>query len=77
MMFTLQLEEYVRRSGDLAMAAALKEKVYDIYAWLDRYTNALGLLEDLPGWIFLDWGYCNCAEGLHSNLVYLPEAFAL
>lgn len=54
MMFTLQLEEYVRRSGDLAMAAALKEKVYDIYAWLDRYTNALGLLEDLPGWIFLD-----------------------
>lgn len=53
--FVLQLEEYVARSGDLALAERLRPRTEALLAYFDRYRNGDGLLEALDGWLFVDW----------------------
>jgi len=55
----LQLEEYLERSGDQAMIDAFAPKVRGLFAWFERYRNEHGLLEDLPGWVFVEWSKAN------------------
>lgn len=55
----LQLEEYLARSGDRALVGAFEPCVRDLFAWFDAYVNADGLLEDLDGWVFLEWSKAN------------------
>lgn len=60
----IQLEEYVRRSGDRGTVESFRRRADGLLAWFRRYRNADGLLENLPGWVFLGWG------GNESNVKY-------
>ncbi len=55
----LQLEEYLARSGDRALAAAFEPKTRALFVYFDRFANADGLLEDLDGWVFVEWSKAN------------------
>lgn len=55
----LQLEEYLERSGDRALVEAFAPRVRDLFAWFEPYVNEDGLLEDLDGWVFLEWSKAN------------------
>ena len=62
MWFVLELREYLDRTGDRALVDALKKRVYDLAAYFRRYENEDELLENLDGWIFLEWSRANDAD---------------
>jgi len=55
----LELEEYLARSGDRALVDEMKPKVLGIIAAFRRFRNSDGLLEKLPGWVFIEWSRAN------------------
>ncbi len=57
--FVAQLEEYLARSGDRATVDALKPRVLALFDWFKPYRNSDGLLEKLPGWVFIEWSDAN------------------
>ena len=57
--FVVELEEYLGRTGDRELVDQLKPKVLALFACLDRYLNADGLLEKLESWVFLEWSKAN------------------
>ena len=59
MWFFLELAESVKRTKDRSFALAFREKAEALLKWFRRYENADGLLEKLPGWVFVEWSRCN------------------
>ncbi len=59
MWFVLQLEEYAARGGDRALVERLRPRVLQLVNWCRRYENSEGLLEKLPGWVFVEWSKAN------------------
>lgn len=61
MWYVLQCAEHVQRAGSDAerFKAAVRERVLGNVAYLRQYENADGLLENLPGWIFVEWSKAN------------------
>ena len=59
MWFVIELDEYLKRSGDRAMVDALKPRMTALIAFLKRYRNPDGLLEKLPSWVFIEWSHAN------------------
>jgi alpha-L-rhamnosidase len=57
--FVLQLDDYACRGGDVELVQALLPRVDALLAWCRRYENADGLLERLPGWVFVEWSKAN------------------
>jgi alpha-L-rhamnosidase len=57
--FVLELEEYQARSGDRAMAAALRPRLAALHEYFQKYKNEDGLLEKLDSWIFIEWSRAN------------------
>lgn len=55
----LELEEYKTRSGDEQMISAYKEKIYALMAYMAGLENSDGLLEKVPGWVFVEWSKAN------------------
>ena len=55
----LQLEEYLGRSGDGAMAEEFKPRVLGILDYFKPFRNEDGLLEGLKGWVFVEWSKAN------------------
>lgn len=55
MWYVLELESYFRRTGDFALIEKSKPVVYGLLQFFEKYRNAEGLLEDLDGWIFIEW----------------------
>jgi len=51
----IQLEEYVNRSGDISMAEAFRSRLYTLFDFYKPYCDRQGLLNDLPGWVFVEW----------------------
>ena len=49
------LARYWERSGDGDTVAELLPVAIEIAASFERYRGASGLLEELPGWVFVDW----------------------
>lgn len=77
----IQLADYVRRSGDMMLAAAFRRRAEGILEWFRRSRNADGLLENLPGWVFIEWSdAAKFTDGIHypSNMLYVRflDAFA-
>ena len=67
MWFVLQLEEYLQRSNDRAMVDALRPRVLALLEWYRPFRNSDGLLEKLPGWMFIEWSRAN---GLTQDVNY-------
>ncbi|MBI4025742.1 MAG: hypothetical protein HY360_12230 [Verrucomicrobia bacterium] len=57
--FVLQMEEYFIRSGDRAMVDGLRPKIVRLFEYFRQFHNSDGLLEKLPGWIFVEWSKAN------------------
>ena len=59
MWYVLQCSEYVARAGEdgRAFAEFAKARVLRNIDFLVKYENADGLLEDLPGWVFIEWSH--------------------
>ncbi len=55
----LQLADYCRRTGDAALRELAKPRVEAIVGWFQSHVNEDGLLEDLPGWVFVEWSAAN------------------
>ncbi|WP_105616861.1 alpha-L-rhamnosidase-related protein [Vallitalea okinawensis] len=59
MWFILELEEYYKRAGDYELVNKVKEKIYSLLTYLDKFKNEDGLLENLESWIFVEWSKSN------------------
>ncbi len=75
MWFVLQLEEYEKRSGDRTLIERARDKVYDLLRYFEKYENADGLLENLDGWVFVEWSRANDEDLIQdinfpTNMVY-------
>ncbi|MDT8389955.1 MAG: hypothetical protein RRC34_05540 [Lentisphaeria bacterium] len=69
----LQLVDYCERTGDEAMRQLARPRVEALNEWFHRHLNDQGLLEDVPGWIFVDWSPANnYTEGVNhpTNMLY-------
>ena len=77
----VQLADYVRRGGDMLTAAAFRSRADGILAWFRKACNAEGLLENLPGWVFIEWSdAAKFTKGVNypTNMLYVRflDAFA-
>ena len=55
MWFILELDRYVAETGDRGMVDLAERKIYALLEYFSQYENEDGLLERLPGWIFIEW----------------------
>ncbi len=53
--YVLELEDYQKRTGDDAFIALHKQRICDILDYFSGFENEYGLLEDLEGWVFVEW----------------------
>ncbi len=73
MWLLLQLVDYCERTGDQALRDLARPRVEALVDWFQPHLNDLGLLENLPGWIFVDWSAANdYTEGINhpTNMLY-------
>lgn len=71
--FVLQLREFEKRTGDSQFVATFEEKVKKALSFFERYENEFGLLENLDGWVFIEWSKANdYVDGVNypSNMLY-------
>ena len=57
--FILEVEDYVKRTGDRAFADGFRKRLDEVIAFFGKYENADGLLEKLPFWVFVEWSEAN------------------
>ena len=75
MWFVLELEQYVKRTKDSRLAEKARDAVYRLAAYVEKYENEFELLENLDGWIFLEWSKANDEELVNgvnfpTNMLY-------
>ncbi|HIJ72698.1 MAG TPA: hypothetical protein HPP83_01235 [Candidatus Hydrogenedentes bacterium] len=76
----IQLEEYYLRSGDRAMVDAFEPKIMAFLKYYEPFKNEDGLLEDLDGWIFIEWSRAaDFTAGIHypTNMLYARSLAAV
>lgn len=59
MFFVLEIEDYYYRTGDKEIIERAESKVFALLDYLSGYENEFGLLENLKGWIFVEWSAAN------------------
>ncbi len=77
----VQLQEFVGRSGDRSVADLYRKRAEGILGWFRKSVNADGLLENLPGWVFVEWSEAaRFTKGISfpSTMIYIRflDAFA-
>jgi hypothetical protein len=71
--WVMTIGEYVRYTGDVALARELFPSVTRAMAWFERHLDEHGLLADVPGWVFIDWaevdrwGECAALNALYCH----------
>ena len=73
--YILELYEYKKRNGDCPLIKESKANIEGILAYFSRFENEFGLLENLEGWIFVEWSKANDPEFIKgvnfpSNMTY-------
>lgn len=53
--YVLELEDYGKRAGDKEFLALHKQRIRDILDYFKTFENEYGLLENLKGWVFVEW----------------------
>ena len=70
----IQLEGYLARSGDRATVDAYRPRAEGILGWFRASRNADGLLENMPGWVFVEWSEAQkyvTGVSYVSNMIYI------
>ncbi len=75
MWYCLELEKYAKRWGRDEIVEKSKEKVDGILRYFKRKENEFGLLENLDGWVFVEWSVANdddhvAGVNIPSNIAY-------
>lgn len=73
MWFVLELDEYLKRSGDRELVYAARDKVLALLEYFKGYENEDGLLENLESWNFIEWSKANeFVDGVNypTNMLY-------
>lgn len=75
MWFILETLDYYKRTGNSDFILRAKEKIYKIVNYFADFKNEYGLLEDLDGWVFIEWSICNNKEyvkgvNFPTNMLY-------
>lgn len=75
MWFVIVLYDYYKRSHDDKLVELCREKVYGALSYFSAYENEYELLEDLDGWIFIEWSAANDKNFIRgvnfpSNITY-------
>lgn len=60
--YILQLEDYVRNTGDMSLVKGARELIYGVLHYFDKFLNADGLIERTRGWVFLDYSRANALQ---------------
>lgn len=73
--FVLELREYLERTNDTALVRRAAPRLEGLLEYFKGYENEEGLLENLDGWIFVEWSRANDEElvrGINypSNMLY-------
>ncbi len=71
--FLLELKNREERTGDKDFTVGFKPRVKSILNFFEKYENEYGLLENLDGWVFIEWSKANdYVEGVNfpSNMLY-------
>lgn len=76
MWYVLELEKYYDRSHDRELIELAKTAVYRLISYFQKFENEVGLLENLDGWIFLEWSCANdenLVSGVNfpTNMLYM------
>jgi len=72
----IEIAEYsLLRGGSKELARQLRKTVYGILQAAAACENELGLIENMPGWIFVEWSRANdadvtCGVNFPSNMLY-------
>ena len=73
MFLLLELEEYLNRTNDRQLIDDFRQKIYSLIDYFELYINEYGLLENLDGWVFVEWSQANnFTNGINfpSNMLY-------
>ncbi|MHB1484696.1 MAG: alpha-L-rhamnosidase-related protein [Saccharofermentanales bacterium] len=60
--FVVELEDYLKRTGDRLLIDQSKDKIYKLIECYGKFLNEDDLLENLEGWVFVEWSKCNDPE---------------
>ncbi|MBE7080564.1 MAG: hypothetical protein E7371_04920 [Clostridiales bacterium] len=74
MWYILELEKYANRWGRDEIIAKSKEKADGVLRYFKRKENEFGLLENLDGWVFVEWSAANDED--HIKGVNIPSNIA-
>lgn len=55
LLWIMAIEQYIIHTGDLDILSELFPTIAKAIDWFLPYINLDGLLENVPGWIFIDW----------------------
>lgn len=69
----LELEDYLKRTNDRELIDSLQKRVEGLFEYFETLINSDGLLENLQGWIFVEWSMANkFVNGINypSNMLY-------
>ena len=59
MWYVVELYDYFRRTGDRALVDEARPRMTALAGFLRGLENADGLLEHIPGWVFVEWSRAN------------------
>ena len=73
--YIYEIAKYANANGIDDVVLGAKEKVFGILGYFKDFENEIGLLEDLVGWIFVEWSAANeashiCGVNVPSNMEY-------
>jgi len=71
--FVLEVKDYRERTGDDEFVMSLSGKVRAAMDFFANYENEFGLLENLDGWVFVEWSKSNdyvAGVNCPSNILY-------
>lgn len=73
MWFIIHLYDYYTHSKDTTLINEARNIIYGILNFFKKFENELGLLENLDGWVFVEWSKANSfTDGVNfpTNMVY-------
>lgn len=75
MWYILELDKYAQRYGKDEIIAKSYKNVQGILSYFEKKENEFGVLEDLEGWVFVEWSAANDKEHIQgvnvpSNITY-------
>jgi len=78
--YVLELEDYKKRTGDNEFVEHHRQRFADILDFFQGYENEYGLLENLEGWVFVEWSKAtDFVDGVNipTNILYTEALRAI